>query len=331
MERKHSAGNTMIDTYKEEYRDGILELWNTAAVNIGYKELNTESFKEIFTGNKYFNPEQAFVMRKDNRITGFACGCMGEDLPLGKTSGYITCVLLQEGEENTENYRQLLNSLEETFRKAGKTQSEVLFFNPMMLPWYIKDTDCHEHNNAPGVFKGSRLYEELLQYEYVLRTTEQAMYLNLAEFDIPKAIKEKEEKAAREGYEVALFEKSRHRNVEAMLKKLDNPLWEREIRQCTEEGTPVLIAAGDGEAVGFAGPVIRQENGRGYFTGIGVVKEHEGHGLGTILFYKLCEEERKVGAAYMSLYTGVDNPAARIYSQAGFKTVQEFAVMRKML
>ncbi|SHO43984.1 GNAT family N-acetyltransferase [Anaerocolumna xylanovorans] len=323
--------NTMIDTYKEEYRDGILKLWNTAAVKTGYKELDTDSFSRIFTGNKYFNAEQAFVMRKNDSITGFACGCMGEDLPLGKTSGYITCVILREDAENTENYEQLLKLLEETFQKAGKTQSEVLFFNPMLLPWYIKDTDRHEHNNAPGVFKDSRFYDELLQNGYILRTTEQAMYLNLKEFDIPRTIVEKQEKAAKEGYEVALFDKTRHRNVEQMLKKLENPLWEREITQCTKEGTPVLVAAKDGEVVGFAGPMIRQKNGRGYFTGIGVVKEHEGHGLGTVLFYKLCEEEKKVQASYMSLYTGAENPAARIYSQAGFRTVQEFAVMRKML
>ncbi|SHL44336.1 Acetyltransferase (GNAT) family protein [Anaerocolumna jejuensis DSM 15929] len=321
----------MIDTYKEEYRDGILKLWNTAAVKLGYKELDMDSFSDIFTGNAYFNPEQAFVMRKANEITGFACGCMGEDLPLGETSGYITCVILGEDVENSENYIQLLSLLEETFQRAGKTQSEILFFNPMMLPWYIRNTDRHEHNNAPGVFKNSRFYEELLQNGYVLRTTEQAMYLDLKGFGIPQAIAEKEEKAAGEGYEVSLFDKARHCNVEQMLKKLENPLWEREILQCTREGTPVLIAAKNGAVVGFAGPMLRQENGRGYFTGIGVVKEHEGHGLGTILFYKLCEEEKKVQAAYMSLYTGAENPAARIYSQAGFRRVQEFAVMRKML
>lgn len=321
----------MIDTYKEEYRDGILKLWNTAAVKLGYKELDTDSFSDIFTRNAYFNPEQAFVMRKANEITGFACGCTGEELPLGETSGYITCVILREDEENSENYIKLLSLLEEAFQRAGKTQSEILFFNPMMLPWYIRDTDRHEHNNAPGVFKNSRFYEELLQNGYALRTTEQAMYLDLKEFGIPQVITEKEEKAVGEGYEVSLFDKTRHFNVEQMLKKLENPLWEREILQCTREGTPVLVAAKDGVVVGFAGPMLRQENGRGYFTGIGVVKEHEGHGLGTILFYKLCEEEKKVQAAYMSLYTGVENPAARIYSQAGFRRVQEFAVMRKML
>ncbi len=90
-----------------------------------------------------------------------------------------------------------------------------------------------------------------------------------------------------------------------------------------------MIAARDGKAVGFAGPVIRQESGRGYFAGIGVNQEHEGHGLGSILFFKLCEAFIKVRADYMSLYTGIENPAINIYKKAGFKEVREFAVMRK--
>ncbi len=328
---KASGREAMFYTYKEEYKEGIIRLWNSRAVKFGYKELDSEAFHNIFTGSVYFNGEQTFVMVEDGEVAGFACGCMGEDLPLGKTSGYITCIILKEEFETSELYTQLLKMIEDTFRKAGKTQSEILFFNPMMLPWYIKNTDRHEHNNAPGVFKDSRFYEELLSNGYILRATEHAMYLNLSEFSIPQAILDKEEKAAKEGYEVCLFNKERHHHVAEMLAKLDNPLWEKEITRCTKEGTPVVIAAKAGEVVGFAGPMIRQENGRGYFTGIGVVKEHEGHGLGTILFYKLCEEEKKVGAEYMSLYTGSDNPAGRIYLQAGFRTVQEFAVMRKMI
>jgi ribosomal protein S18 acetylase RimI-like enzyme len=321
----------MIETYQVRDTEGIIDLWNRAAVKTGYKEMDNASFKEIFTDSPYFNKDQAFVLREEGRIAGFACGCMGDALPLGKTSGYFTCAVLEERYETSENYRLLIEAVENTFRRAGKRQSEVLFFNPMMLPWYIRGTDCHEHNNAPGVFKNSRLYQELLDNGYLLRATEEAMYLNLESFEIPEAIREKEVKAAGEGYEVAVFDKARHHSVEEMLKQLDNPLWEQEIGECTREGVPVLVAAREGRVVGFAGPMIRQKNGRGYFTGIGVVKEHEGHGLGTILFYKLCKEEKAVGAGYMSLYTGADNPAGKIYRQAGFVTVQEFAVMRKML
>ncbi len=321
----------MIVTYKDEDAKDVISLWNEVATSIGYKELNEETFAEIFVQNPYFNSKQALLLKEEGKLKGFACGCMGDELPLGKTSGYITCALIKEPYDSKENYQLLIKMLEETFVQAGKTQSELLFFNPMMLPWYIKGTDHHEHNNAPGVFKDSRLYEELLGFGYVERATEQAMYLNLSDFTIPEAIRQKEVKAGLSGYEVTLFDQERHRNVAEMLTRLQNPLWEREILQATKDQVPVVIAAKDGEVVGFAGPILRQKSGRGYFTGIGVVPEHEGHGLGTILFYKLCEEEKRVGAEYMSLYTGTENPAGKIYSQAGFETVQQFAIMRKML
>lgn len=321
----------MIASFKEEYKKDIIALWNEVATKIGYKELNDKTFKDIFTDNIYFSSEQTFIMKDEGNIVGFACGCMGEALPLGKTSGYITCVILKETHETTENYQLLLKEIEKTFINGGKTQSEILFFNPMMLPWYIKDTNHHEHNNAPGVFKDSRIYKELLDLGYIERATENAMYLNLSEFNIPDAIHDKEKKAHLLGYEVTLFDGERHNGISEMLSALENPLWEKEVSSSIKDNVPVVIAAIDGKTVGFAGPIIKQKSGRGYFAGIGVVKEHEGHGLGSILFYKLCEEEKKAGAEYMSLYTGTENPAGRIYNQAGFKTVQQFAIMRKIL
>jgi ribosomal protein S18 acetylase RimI-like enzyme len=321
----------MISKYKAQDIEGIINLWNSAAVKLGYKEMNSARFSQIFTENPYFKPDYTFVMQEDEDIVGFACGCVGDDLPLGMTSGYITCIILDERYETTDNYRKFMELLEKSFANAERIQSDLLFFNPMMLPWYIKGTDHHEHNNAPGVFKNSRLYQELLEHGYAERATECAMYLKLEQFTIPAKVTEKIEKAAIEGYEVALFDKRKHYDLASMLQKLENPLWEKEIQQAAAEGIPVLVAAQNGRTVGFAGPISKQESGRGYFTGIGVNKEHEGHGLGTILFYLLCQEEEKVGAEYMSLYTGVTNPAAKIYVQAGFHTVEEFAIMRKML
>ena len=56
-----------------------------------------------------------------------------------------------------------------------------------------------------------------------------------------------------------------------------------------------------------------------------------GHGLGTLLFNRLCLAERACGAQYMSLFTGVNNPAQRIYQAAGFTPRRYFAVMIKEL
>lgn len=318
-------------TWKDEYKPEVISLWNRMAVLDGYKELTEESFDQVFQSQTYFDPDSTFLLLENNEVKGFACGCTGDDLPLGKVAGYITCIVLAEDNQKDGSYGLLLQALEDRFLRLGKKQAEVLFFNPMHLPWYIPDTPKHEHNNAPGVPVGSRLHTFLQHSGYIQRATEQAMYLLLSTFVYPQEMAERERKAAEQGYEVGLFDSSKHRHVKEMLAGLDNPLWEKEILECVAEGRPFVIAVKNGEAAGFAGPVICQENGRGYFTGIGVHPDHEGHGLGTILFFQLCGAFQAIGTAYMSLYTGSENPAKRIYEKAGFRSVKSFAIMRKEL
>jgi ribosomal protein S18 acetylase RimI-like enzyme len=319
----------MIVSWNNQYVHAVILLWNKEAVKEGYKELTEQSFNDIFLSNPYFDRDNAFVLLEFDVVKGFACGCTGDDLPLGDVAGYITCIVLSSDCNTNENYRMMLDAIEHRFQQLGKKQADILFFNPMMLPWYIPDTPKHEHNNAPGIPIDSKLYEFLLSQGYVERAKECAMYLNLEGFTIPKEIKAKEEKAAVDGYRVELFNPDRHDGVYEMLSALNNLLWQREIVKCMAEGVPVVIAAYKGNVIGFAGPVIRQENGRGYFSGIGVLPDHEGHGLGSILFFKLCEAFRLIQTDYMSLYTGSSNPAIRIYEKAGFKTVKQFSVMRR--
>lgn len=321
----------MIENFDEKYTDGIISLWNDTAVADGYKEMDRRRFAAVFTQNPAFRPQTALVRVDDGAVRGFACGCVGDDLPLGTVTGYITCILLSSEIGGYAAFAELLGRLEESFRRLGRRQADVLFFNPMLLPWYIPGTDRREHNNAPGAMVGSFFHRALLRAGYAERARECAMYLDLAGFSIPEDIRRKEAEAARAGYEVALFDPARHSGVEEMLLTLRNPLWQAEISRCARDGTPVLVAAKGGRVVGFAGPTVRQENGRGYFTGIGVSPAHEGHGLGTVLFFRLCEGLRRVGADYMSLYTGEDNPAKRIYLKAGFRPVKQFAVMRRAL
>lgn len=319
----------MILNFEERYAEDIINLWNISAIKDGYKELSRESFNDIFLDNPYFSEELAFVRIDDSKVTGFACGCVGDDLPYGKTAGYLTCIVLAPEIQSAQSFAELLDTLHTAFKKQGKVTSEVLFFNPMMLPWYIEDTPKHEHNNAPGAPTDTFYFEQLCDNGYFERTREAAMYLDLSRFEIPDDILNKENKALSSGYTVELFDKSKHFGVQEMLNGFDNPLWKKEITECTEKGTPVVIAAKEGKVVGFAGPVIRQKSGRGYFAGIGVHPEHEGHGLGSILFFKLCKEFKNIGTEYMSLYTGKNNPAINIYLKAGFRVVREFAVLRK--
>lgn len=321
----------MIVTWEDRYADEVIALWNAHATRDGYREMNTERFEAIFTKNRYFDPQTAWVWLDEGLVTAFACGCTGDDLPLGDVAGYLTCIVTADDEGAPDRYAGLLAEMEARFRSLGKRQAEALFFNPMQLPWYVPGTDRHEHNNAPGVPVGSALHDVLLRYGYVERAVQCAMYLPLGSFTVPEAIVAKERKAAESGYEVGLFDRRQHRDPQALLAALGNPLWQQEIAAAAATDIPVVIASLHGEPVGFAGPVVREPSGRGRFAGIGVHPEHEGHGLGSILFSRLCEAFRTIGADYMSLYTGSNNPALRIYERAGFRTVKTFATMRKEL
>ncbi|CAN7257821.1 GNAT family N-acetyltransferase [Paenibacillus sp. LjRoot56] len=319
----------MLVTWDASYRHAVIALWNEAAVKDGYKELTEQSFDGIFAGNRYFDKDRTFLLLANDKVIGFACGCTGDDLPLGDVAGYITCIVLASGFDTDDNYLMLLTALEDRFKELGKKQADILFFNPMLLPWYIPDTPQHEHNNAPGIPVDSKLYTFLLGAGYFERAKQCAMYLHLSAFAMPEEYSVKEAKASAQGYTIDMFDPGKHAGVEDMLEGFGNPLWQKEIGASTANGVPVVIAAYQGKTIGFAGPVIRQVNGRGYFAGIGVLPEHEGHGLGSLLFYKLCEAFQEIGTEYMSLFTGMSNPAIRIYERAGFQTVKLFAVMRR--
>ena len=320
----------MITTWDDRFIAETVELWNREAVRDGYRRLTDVSFVDLFLSNPYFDREATFVMLdEEGHVQGFACGCTGDDLPLGKEAGYITCIVLDGAVQNDASYRFMVEALESRFQQLGKKQADCLFFNPMMLPWIIPGTAGHEHNNAPGVPEGSAQHDFLLNYGYVERAQECGMYMPLAEFRIPEEIRAKESKAEGDGYRVELLDLSKHRGLEEMLDRLDNPLWREQIPRYAAQGIPVMIAAYQRNAAGFAGPIIRESGGRAFFIGIGVHPQHEGHGLGSVLFFKMCEAFQQIGADYMSLFTGSNNPAKRIYEKAGYQTVKRFAIMRR--
>lgn len=344
----------MLKLTLTHWQDNALEataaLWNRTAVKDGYKEMTAASFTRSILENPYFDPACTFLLTEAETagaapdsagsrheaafpfaVRGFACGVTGDDLPLGTNAGYLTILLLDEDIADDHHYSILLDAVEQRFRALGKTQAEALFFNPMRLPWLIPGTSGHEHNNAPGIPVDSSLHRVLLQHGYTERARQNGMYLDLSMFAIPSDIRGKEEQAAKSGYCIEWFDGKRHTGLAGLLAALGNPAWEKELTRCAEEGIPFLVAVHGERAAGFAGPVIREPGGRGYFAGIGVNPGDEGNGLGSILFFRLCEAFRSIGTDYMSLFTGAANPALRIYEKAGFRTVKQFGVLRKML
>ncbi|HIW31914.1 MAG TPA: GNAT family N-acetyltransferase [Candidatus Paenibacillus intestinavium] len=320
-----------IRPFIEEDSYAVVELWNKEATKYNYKRFTELTFREVFINHNYYDEGCMWVGCAGGNIVGFAAGCSGDDLPLGDVAGYITMVIVDSEVAEAKHYEALLECLEERFITLGKKQSEVLFFNPVKLKWNIPSNSSHEHNNAPGISKDNPLYDRLLARGYVDRATQCGMYLALGSFTIPEDIVEKEKKAMGLGYQFTLFNSSLHTNMELLLSELQNPQWEKDVIYYAKQDIPIVIAVQGTECVGFAGPIIRQDNGRAFFSGIGVHPEHEGCGLGSILFFHMVNAFQNADCHYISLFTGSNNPAIRIYQKAGFTVEKEFSILRKEL
>lgn len=305
------------------------ELWNRAAPAQGYAPLTAPQMEEKIFQNPHFSPSLAFVLEQDG-LHGFGCAAFGPDLPGGAQRGYL-CFAVVDAAAGKPGFDRLLDALEQALAAAGCKTADVLFFNPIRLPWQIPGTPGHTHNNVPGLWTECAPHDWMLARGYDERARECAMYLPLDAFVFSPSQKEKQASLARENYFIENYDASAHTGLDGMLKTLGNPEWDAEISACARDGVPFLVAVCGREVVGFAGPVYPEPGGRGYFTGIGVVPAHEGHGLGTLLFYRLCQAEKDAGARYMSLFTGENNPARHIYQRAGFAPVRTFGILRKAL
>ena len=309
----------------------ILRLWNTAGAAAGYAPLNADTLDALLLAHPAFCGESTFVLDEGGAVRGFAAGCTGDTLAQGAVRGYVSCVLLDSACDTPENTAALLGAVEDSFRAGGKSAAAVTFFNPLRLPWIIPGTSGHRHNNMPGIPKDIPLYGRMLSLGYREAATEMAMYLDLAAFTYPAAMEMRAAKMAAQGYTVDWYKEGVHRGLDEMVASLGNPMWEAEIPAAGHGGMDLLVALSGGTVAGFTGPVYPEPTGRGYFAGIAVAEQYRGHGLGKLLFYRLCRAEKERGARYMSLFTGIDNPAQNIYKEAGFTPRRYFAVMIKEL
>ena len=321
----------MIRNYHPGDALALYNIWNTAGVKAGFAPLDREDFDRILLCHPDFSPEFTFVLESEGQVLGFCNGCTGAHIPRGLERGYVSCVLLDSTADTDENAAALLDALENAFRSAGRIHAAVTCFNPIRLPWVIPGTDGHQHNNAPGIAIDIPLYERMLSRGYKEGSRERAMYLNLADYQTPDWVREKEKKMAGNGRTVARYDAARHKGLDEMVEALGNPMWSAEIPQAGRTGMDLLVALEDDVCAGFTGPVYPEKTGRGYFAGIGVAPQFEKKGFGTLLFYRLLDREKETGAKYMSLFTGEHNHAGEIYIGAGFRVVRRFAVMLKEL
>lgn len=325
-----------IRMFDESFAESVTALWNSLCISeMPYKSFSVEGFKNKFIENSNFRYEGTFVGIENGRIIGFINSIYKKEFLAGETfentPGYITIVIIDKAFRHMGYGTALLKKAEEYLKNAGKTIASVDFFNPINLEWYIPGKGEHDHPNAPGVDVSGSGYEFMKKNGYMERTKEVSMYLDLKQFQINENIYGKIEELRGKGIELGYYDKYRHNGFDELFTDLRNEQWRKEIMDniMMPRPYPVLVAADNGKICAFTGPVKVQQSGRGLFTGIGVDTAHRSLGIGTALFFMLCESFKEAGAEFMSLFTGQRNNARAIYEAAGFIAVKEWALFRK--
>lgn len=301
-----------------------------------YDTMTESKFIHTFWESPH-NSKEYMVAAYDSQenLLGFAVGLTKKFYLQGEnfenTPGYLSMVLVSPEHQRQGIGTELLKELERRFVLSGKTKIAVTYRNPMMLTWNIPGTSGPQHNNAPGVWTDSPAYSFFIKNGYQLLRTEHGMYLPLANYVIPDRIRSKETALLKSGIAVEHWDASFHTGFEELFDALHGEVWRQTIRenQLRSHPLPVLVAAEKNRIVGFAGPIDREPNGRGWFNGIGTHPDYEGRGIGSVLFYRLMEEFSQIGAEYSTLFTDEENSALHLYQAAGFRTAAKFAVMEK--
>jgi len=323
----------------ESDKNAIFALWNESARKgeVVYKPLDDESYKRLFLDNIHYDGEYDFVCEENGEVIGFVTGTEKKVFLPGETHentpGYLTAIFVRADKRGMGAGRMLLEALENAMRERGKKSVVSSGNNPVNLPWYIPGTPGHDHNNAPGTDIESMGYEFLLKNGYMDLHREVAMYLNLKDYQYLPEIDEIRERLKSENIIAGRYDVSLNCEFDGMCDRVGSEYWRKVLQDETAKENPRVILAGvtDGHIVGFTGPVDKEPSGRGWFTGICVDPNYGKRGIATVLFNDLMCEFIKEGAAFSTLFTGVDNHAQRLYKRTGFEVRRTFAIMKKEL
>ncbi|MBQ6858752.1 MAG: GNAT family N-acetyltransferase [Clostridia bacterium] len=324
-----------IRPYQDNHLAGVVSLWNgcVSRGEVLYRPLVPSYFEE-----KFRIPGAAlFVALEKNAVIGFIAGCVKTQFLPGQTSantpGYLSVLMVDPAHRGRGVGSALLHQLEARMRDLGKTLLAITSTCPINLDWIIPGTPGHEHNNMPGADLLCSGYGFLQRRGFAERVREVAMYLDLAEYRKSPEIEEKRAALAAQGIIAGLYDPALGSSFDGMCDRVGSEYWRQVLRDeiASAHPRPILAAVHEGNMVGFTGPVDRQENGRGWFTGICTDPLYEKRGIASVLFNDLMGEFIRVGAAYSTLFTGTENHAQRLYLKTGFRAARQFAIMHKQL
>ena len=318
-----------------EYIEKIVDVWNDEySDNHFLKPMTIKEFTSKLEEISFFDWNNTLLALDDDKVVGY---CIYYNLPSlinnPENGAIISQLIVKKEYRNKGIGSTLLNKVIDYFKSVGKTKVDVKFFLPACYPWYIPNTDKHDHPCAPGIRINSNEYFFFLHRGFSSYGFQDAFHANLEEYEFSDKIKEIIEINKKDGISIELYDKNKHYGLDEFYKELNIYDFEKVIRSNLELDNPYpfLVVSDKGRIVGWTGAMWNEESGRGHFDGIAILECYRNRGLGKALFSNLAYYNKNNGAKFMTFYTGLTNYARYIYMGAGFKIVQSFCFMQRKI
>ncbi len=332
-----------------------VRVWNECVRQgeVLYAPMTEERFGKTFFDREGCEPDCMFAAEKDGRLCGFVHGVPPESFRGGKPGNAYLTVLLDDSASRGQGVgKALLETLCGRMKARGAATLFISSVNPVNLSWIIPDTPGHDHNNMPGLDEDCAGAGFFLHEGFERRYSEVAMYIDLSDYRMSPKVPALQEKLRQEGIVTGPYDPALHCGFDRLCDRVGSEYWHDVLRTeiaAWEAGEPnadsrfwadgirpagprvLLTATHEGEIVGFTGPVDLQKSGRGWFTGICTDPEYGRRGIATALFNLLLQAFREEGAQFTTLFTGMENPAKKIYTEAGLRPARAFTLMAKPL
>lgn len=313
----------------QTHMNKALNFWNSLMTHdpMVYKPLSTNEFITKFHAQSKDIDKRTYLDIEDNILRAMISGVYVQE----KKKAYISTIVCLKENRRQKIASSLLKYFEESLIKDyPEIESiDIVFFNPVQFEWYIPNTPYHDHPNAPGIELDSEAYYFFLSNNYSQFAKQNVYYKSIENYTYLEHTKRDIHTLEHMNIHITLYDNTKHKGLSEFLDCLNNTYWKTEILKASFDNKPVLIAEKDGLVIGFTGPLGVQSSKRGYFAGIGVDQAYRGKKIGAVLFSSLCYELSHMGAHFMTLFTGENNPARNIYEKEGFTICKSWANMRK--
>jgi ribosomal protein S18 acetylase RimI-like enzyme len=295
-----------------------------------YQPMDIDTFTLNFFSNDHLHKIITLIYMLNKQIIGLISASYVSD----QNKAYISFLGVDLHHQKTGIGHQLLRKIETILieRYPNILSIDIVFFNPVHMKWHIPQNNKIEHPNAPGIDIDSYAYRFFTKNDYHEFAIQNVYYRDLSTYTLSKKSMHKLENLNTYGIYITFYDCDKHHGFDELFNALNSKSWENEIRSATQkQKLPVLVAVKDDLIIGFAGPLFVEKSMRGYFAGIGIHPSYRSLGIGTALFSKLCWHLKLLGAHYMTLFTGQNNQARKIYEHEGFTIIKTWSNLRKTI